>query len=111
MVTHYLNYFTDGSGTFGYGAEDGGTPLKVGSRDDFQTQLVGNLGEVLLYGRALTGSDLQLANTYLAGRYGIATFQLETQPLPWEFWETWARPKSPGRRATMAGSWKARRTC
>ena len=79
VVTHYLNYFTNGSGTFGYGAEDGGTPLKVGSRDDFQTQLAGNLGEVLLYDRALTGSDLQLANTYLAGKYGVATFILETQ--------------------------------
>jgi len=80
VVTHYLNYVTYGSGTLGYGTEDGGTSLKVGSRDDFETQLAGNLGEVLLYNRALTGNDLQLANTYLAGRYGIATFQLEAQP-------------------------------
>ncbi|HEX3716956.1 MAG TPA: Ig-like domain-containing protein [Verrucomicrobiae bacterium] len=80
VVTHYLNFVTNGSGTLGYGAEDGGTPLKVGSRDDFKTQLAGNLGEVLLYNRALTGGDLQLANTYLAGRYGVATVQLQTQP-------------------------------
>jgi hypothetical protein len=38
------------------------------------------MGEILLYARALTGSDLQVANTYLAGRYGIATFQMDTQP-------------------------------
>ncbi len=79
VVTHYLNLVTNGTGTLGYGAEDGGTPLKVGSRDDFKTQLIGNLGEVLLYSRALTGSDLQQANTYLAGRYGIVTAQLATQ--------------------------------
>jgi hypothetical protein len=80
VVAHYLNYSANGAGTFGYGSEDGGTPLKVGSRDDFGTQLAGNLGEVLLYNRALTGSDLQVANTYLAGKFGIATVQLETQP-------------------------------
>ncbi|HEY3862421.1 MAG TPA: Ig-like domain-containing protein [Verrucomicrobiae bacterium] len=76
VVTHYLNNVSIGSGTLGYGALDGGTPLKVGSRDDFLTQLDGNLGEVLLYNRALDGSDLQLADTYLAGRYGIAIVQL-----------------------------------
>jgi len=79
QVTHYLNNVANGSGTFGYGAIDEGTPLKIGSRDDFLTQFAGNLGEILLYGRALTGSDLQLANTYLASRYGIATVQLDTQ--------------------------------
>ena len=79
QVTHYLNNVVNGSGTFGYGALDEGTPLKIGSRDDFQTQFAGNLGEILLYGRALTGADLQLANTYLAARYGIATVQLDTQ--------------------------------
>jgi len=81
-VTHYLNYVPNGSGTFGYGAEDGGTALKVGSRDDFETQLVGNLGEVLLYNRALTGRDLEVANTYLAGKYGIATFEVDLQAPP-----------------------------
>jgi hypothetical protein len=80
LVTHYLNGLANGFGSLGYGAEDGGTSLKVGSRDDFGTQFAGNVGEIVLYGSALTGGNLQLANTYLAGRYGIATFQLDTQP-------------------------------
>jgi len=79
QVTHYLDNVANGSGTFGYGALDENTSLKIGSRDDYLTQFVGNMAEILLYGRALTGSDLQLANTYLAGRSGIAIVQLDTQ--------------------------------
>ncbi len=79
LVSHYLDNIANGFGSLGYGAEDGGSPLKVGSRDDFLTQFAGNMGEILLYNRALSGDDLQLADTYLAGKYGIASFQIDTQ--------------------------------
>jgi hypothetical protein len=79
-VSHYLNEIPNGTGSLTRGDLDLGTPLRIGSRDDFATQFAGNLGEILLYNVPLVGSDLQLVNTYLAGRYGISIFQLATQP-------------------------------
>ena len=77
-VTHYLNNLPNGSGLFGYQGDDAGGPLRIGSRDDYLTQFAGNLGEILLYNSALAGSDLQTANSYLGGKYGIPMAKLYT---------------------------------
>jgi hypothetical protein len=78
VVTHYLNNLPNGSTLLGITGEDTGGPLRIGSRDDYLTQFAGNLGEILLYNSALSGSDLQTANTYLGARYGIPMAQLYT---------------------------------
>jgi large repetitive protein len=80
FVTHYLQGFANGSGSFGYGAIDDGFDLLIGSRDARDIYFKGNLSEILIYNRALIGNDLQLMNAYLAGRAGIAISQLSTQP-------------------------------
>jgi len=78
VVTHYLNNFGNPSAAFGINGEDAGGAVRIGSRDDLATQFAGNLGEILLYNSALSGSDLQTANTYLGARYGIPMAQLYT---------------------------------
>jgi len=35
---------------------------------------------LLIYDHAIVGNELQLVNLYLAGKYGVATAQLSTQP-------------------------------
>jgi hypothetical protein len=77
-VTHYLNNLPNGSGLFGYQGDDAGGPLRIGSRDDYLTQFAGNLSEIILYNSALAGSDLQTANSYLGGKYGIPMAKLYT---------------------------------
>jgi hypothetical protein len=78
VVTNYLNNLPNGNGLLGYQGYDAGGALRIGSRDDLATQFAGELGEVLLYNRALSGSDLQTANSYMGGRYGIPMAQLYT---------------------------------
>jgi hypothetical protein len=79
-VTHYRQGFSNGTGDFLQQAVDDGGRLVIGSRDALDIFFKGNLGEILLYDRALAGTNLQLINNYLAGRFGIAAFQLSTQP-------------------------------
>jgi Bacterial Ig domain/Concanavalin A-like lectin/glucanases superfamily len=78
--TEYLQGLPNGTGPFGYGDIDDATQLYIGTRDALDLYFKGNIGELLIYDRALAGSDLQLVNSYLAGRYGVATAQLSTQP-------------------------------
>jgi hypothetical protein len=80
FATHYLQGFANGTGSMGYGTIDDGFDLLIGSRDARDIYFKGNLRELLIYNRALVGSDLQAINAYLAGRSGIATSQLSTQP-------------------------------
>jgi Bacterial Ig domain/Concanavalin A-like lectin/glucanases superfamily len=78
--THWLNGRFNGSGTFSQSTSDTGKPLRVGSRDDFGTQFKGELAEIIVYNRALSGNDLQQVNSYLAGKFGVSAFQLATEP-------------------------------
>jgi hypothetical protein len=78
--TEYLQGLANGTGQFGYGTIDEATQLYIGSRDAIDFYFKGNIGELLIYDHALSGSDLLLANSYLAGKYGVATAQLSTQP-------------------------------
>lgn len=78
--TEFLQGATNGSGQFGYGTIDDATQMYIGTRDALDFYFQGNIGELLIYDHALVGSELQMANAYLAGRYGVATAQLSTQP-------------------------------
>ena len=72
MVTHYLQTLPNGSKSLQYATQDTGRPLRIGTRDDLGMFYNGNVEELVIYDRALAGSDLQQANAYLAGRYGVA---------------------------------------
>jgi hypothetical protein len=76
----YLQGFANGTGQFGYGTIDDATQLYIGTRDALDLYFKGNIGELLMYDHALASSELQLVNSYLAGKYGVATAQLSTQP-------------------------------
>lgn len=82
QATLYFDGQVVGTGSFGYGALDSGTPLRIGSRDDLATQFAGSLGELLIYGQGLSAGDLQTVNTYLAGRYGFVLVQVVTVTQP-----------------------------
>jgi hypothetical protein len=79
-ATEYLQGLPNGTAQFGYGSIDDATQLYIGTRDALDLYFKGNIGELLIYDHALLGSDLQLVNSYLAGKYGVATAQLSTQP-------------------------------
>lgn len=76
LASHYLDAQAAGSGVFGYGALDEGTALVIGGLDDFTSLFAGTLSELLIYNRALSGSDLHLVNAYLAGRSGITLIKV-----------------------------------
>jgi hypothetical protein len=76
LASHYLNAEPAGSGVFGYGALDQGTPLVIGALDDLTSPFAGTLSELLIYNRALSGDDLALANNYLAARSSITVIQV-----------------------------------
>jgi hypothetical protein len=76
LASHYLDAQPVGSGVFGYGALDEGMPLVIGALDDFTGLFAGTLSELLIYNRALSGSDLDLANAYLADRSGITVIEV-----------------------------------
>ncbi len=82
QATLYSDGQMIGTGSFGYGALDAGTPLRIGSRDDLATQFAGNLGDLLIYDHALSAEDIQTVNTYLTGRYGLVLVQVATVTQP-----------------------------
>jgi hypothetical protein len=78
--TDYLQGLAAGTGQYGFGTIDDGTQLYIGTRDALDLYFNGNIGEILMYDHALSASDLQLANAYLAGRSGVGTAQFATKP-------------------------------
>jgi hypothetical protein len=75
LGSHYFDGAADGTGVFGYGALDVGTPLVIGALDDLTNQFAGTLSELLIYNRALSGSDLAQVNDYLAARSSITVIE------------------------------------
>ena len=70
-LTHYLNEKAVGGGEITATLVDGGTPLKIGSRDDLFTKMKGQIAELVIYDKAL--SDIERSNVvaYLQTKYGI----------------------------------------
>ncbi len=71
VVTHYLDGTPNGTGTATSITADGDNPLYIGTRNDFVTQLKGDLAELLIFDTALSAADLQNVQLYLAGRYAL----------------------------------------
>lgn len=70
-MTHYLNGSTNGVGEITVTPGDGGTDLKIGSRNDLFTKMKGDIAELLIYGDSLSDSDVNNAVNYLRNKYGI----------------------------------------
>ncbi|MGH7968811.1 MAG: LamG-like jellyroll fold domain-containing protein, partial [Limisphaerales bacterium] len=76
LASQYIDGQPAGSGVLGYGALDVGTPLVIGGLDDFTSLFAGTLSELLIFDRALSGSDLAQVNAYLATRSGITVVEV-----------------------------------
>jgi hypothetical protein len=70
-VTHFLNGSTNGVGQITVTPADGGTDLKIGSREDLFTKMKGDIAELLIYNNALSDADIVNAQNYLRTKYGI----------------------------------------
>lgn len=70
-VRQYLNGQPNGAGTTSAPSLDLGMPLTIGTRDNFETQLLGDLAELLIYQTELTEAEAQSVQAYLAARHHI----------------------------------------
>jgi hypothetical protein len=70
-VNHYWNGALNGTGTITTATADGGTPVRLGSRDDTVTQMKGDIAEVLIYNRGLSDGERSTIASYLAAKYTI----------------------------------------
>ena len=71
IFTHYLNGAPFGRGRMLGQPADGGTPLKIGTRDDFVTRMQGDIAELLIYNSALSSGQLKNVSAYLGTKYGV----------------------------------------
>lgn len=79
-ANHYYNGLTSGTGQINTTLADGGTPLRIGTRDDGVTKLKGDLAELLIFGRALSATERDQVMTYLAGKYGLSLARMINLP-------------------------------
>jgi hypothetical protein len=79
-ITHFLNGHPNGAGQLNAPLADAGTPLRIGTRDDFGTRMKGDIAEVLIYDEALSETELESVTMYLAARYGIPMVSSANQP-------------------------------
>lgn len=75
IMSHFLNGPATASAPLIVTPTDSGTPLKIGSRDDLFTKMKGDIAELLIYNKAVSGADLIALNTYLGSKYGITIVQ------------------------------------
>ena len=73
LFTHQLNGMPFGSGFIRIQPADGGSPLKIGTRDDFVTRMQGDIAELLIYNSALDAAQMKNVSAYLGAKYGIPT--------------------------------------
>jgi hypothetical protein len=70
-VTHYLNGNANGTGNLSVAIADAGKPLIIGSRDDAQTRMYGQIDDVRVYNYALTQEQIkQVMNNGSAINFG-----------------------------------------
>lgn len=75
-VAQHLNGLPNGSGMTAAPSVDLGMPLTIGTRDDFVTQLQGDLSELLIYQGGLSAQEEQDVQAYLAARHHIPLVSL-----------------------------------
>src|ERR1035441_7289557 len=76
LTNNVFNAYIDnrpyGAGTMPGTPLDSGNPLRIGSRDNTGTQLIGGMVEVLIYQPALSAGDvLNVITNYLAPKYNL----------------------------------------
>jgi Big-like domain-containing protein/concanavalin A-like lectin/glucanase superfamily protein len=69
--SHHLNGAPFGGGSMDAVPTDAGKPLRIGTRDDFATQMKGDIAELLIYDTALSSSQIQSLASYLGAKYGV----------------------------------------
>lgn len=70
-ATHYINAQPNGSGEVAVVPFDEFWNMKIGTRDDLFTKMKGEIAEILIYNRALTGEEREQLVTYLRTKYGL----------------------------------------
>ncbi|PYI86585.1 MAG: hypothetical protein DME26_08745, partial [Verrucomicrobia bacterium] len=70
-LTHYLAAQPTGSGQITATLADADTSLLIGTRGDLFTKMKGDIGEILIYDRALSAAERVEVVNYLANKYNI----------------------------------------
>lgn len=70
-LTHYLAAQPTGSGQIANTLGDSDTALLIGTRGDLFTKMKGDIGEILIYDRALSAAERIAVVDYLANKYDI----------------------------------------
>lgn len=81
QVTHRLDGLANGTGTISTPISDAGQPIMLGTRADGAIHLTGDLSELILAGQALSSSDVDSMEKYLASEYNLPIgVQVSTNP-------------------------------
>jgi hypothetical protein len=78
-VNQFLDGLTNSSGVLSTTIADGGTPLKIGTRDDFAQFMNGDISEVFIFKSALSVTDRATIDNYLGTKY--FPFGISQQPM------------------------------
>ena len=70
-ITHFIDGDVNGSGEADVFVFDDGFPLKIGTRDNFETRLKGELAELIIYNAVLTEAERNEVMAYLTAKYGL----------------------------------------
>ena len=73
-VNQYLDSTLNVSAGLSTPIADGGTPLKIGSRDDFFQFMKGDISEILIFSSSLSPSDRAALDGYLGSKYFPISF-------------------------------------
>lgn len=68
-VSQFLDTAFNITGGLSTPIADAGTPLKIGSRDDFFQFMSGDISEILMFNSAISSADRAAIDSYLGGKY------------------------------------------
>jgi hypothetical protein len=78
-VNQFLDGLANGSAILSTTIADAGTPLKIGTRDDFAQFMNGNISELMIFKSALSATDRTTIDNYLGTKY--FPFTISQQPV------------------------------
>ncbi len=82
-LTAYLNgAFNGSSAVAAAGITDRGGPVKIGTREDFVTKMIGDIAEVILIRGAVSDTERAAINNYLGAKYGVTVVNLAITQQP-----------------------------